>query len=303
MIRSIVRIARLLSLLLLASWCAFPAVGQTTMLAQLDSRLRKGDVQALFDLAPYFDSRNVVEEHLGYHVLPTQESAIAQRLVQENCAFTAQEITLSPAISARAFGDFLNRYRTQIRFSPLAKAFLITPLEQRQATVQIRTISPARKAALENQAQDLFGQEWARRGRVGELVARKDPQALLVIAAALYQARTRFDQYPERASMVYLLQLLTGTDIGTENERHQLSWHLDDDYDPTSQLNLLVYLANTYQQYVWSEPVAAFVLPTRASCPLGRPIICLTCCTVPWTRRRCAPFAQLTLGIRSVYRH
>ena len=42
-----------------------PIVGQDHPIYQLESRLMKGDKSALFDIAPYFDSKQKVIEFLG----------------------------------------------------------------------------------------------------------------------------------------------------------------------------------------------------------------------------------------------
>lgn len=288
-------LARNFIVLLLLISSALTAVGQESSLHQLEARLRRGDQRALFELAPYFDSHKIVVQHLGYHILHVEEASIAQRLVEENCVFTAAEIKLDSATSTRQFLSFLQAHRAQLVFSPLATAFLITPLEQRTAQIQFRAISPTRKKELEAHAQALFSQPWARRGRIDSLVARKDPAALLVIAAELFKVRDRFDDgFIEKESFADLLQLLTGTEMGAEDQQREISWHPEKDFYSTSQLNLLIYLATAYKQYVWSEKEAVFLNPTHqvASSGTERELFELLTSRVDSTALRA--FTQLT---------
>lgn len=276
---------------------AFPAVGQEHPLHQLETRLRRGDQRALFELAPYFDSHKKVVQHLGYHLLQVEEARIAQRLVEENCLFTAAEITLDSATSSRQFLSFLQAHRAQLVFSPLAAAFLITPLEQRTARVQFRAVSPTRKKELEAHAQGLFSQPWARRSKIDSLVARKDPAALLVIAAELFKVRDRFDSgFLEKEAFTDLLQLLTGTEIGAEDQKREISWHPEKDFYADSQLNLLIYLATAYKQYAWSEKEAIFLNPAHlvASSGKERELFELLTSRVDSTALRA--FTQLTIS-------
>lgn len=265
------RLLQNLLFLFLICLITLPAIGQNAPLQKLEARLMRGDTQALFELAPYFDSHKIVEEHLGYHILQVEEASIARRLVDENCLFTDREIKLSPATSAQQFLSFLQANRSQLVFSPLAAAFLVTPLEQRTAKVQFRAISATRKKELETHAQALFGQAWARRSRTDSLVARKDAAALRVIASESYKVRQRFNSGPiSKEPFMELLQLLTGTEIGVEDEKQETSWHPDQDFYPTSQLNLLIYFATAYRQYIWSEKEAMFLHPAEQVANSGK---------------------------------
>ncbi|MGI4866225.1 MAG: hypothetical protein ACRYFZ_20030 [Janthinobacterium lividum] len=285
---------------MLLLWLAvIPAVAQQSVaqqspLQQLGGRLRRGDQQALLELAPYLDSHRVVTEFLGYHVLKVEEASIAKRLLTENCLFTASELNLDSAVSARQFTTFLAANRSRLVFSPLATAFLLTPLEQRTAITHFRVISPARQQELEARAADLFGQPWAQASKVDSLVAHENPAALLVIAAELFKVRERFNEYIAKEEYTDLLQLLTGTEIGTENERHEISWHLDKDFEPASQLNLLIYLTNAYRHYTWNQREHRFVNPAQTVAQPGREKELFDLLSSPIDSTATRAFTQLT---------
>lgn len=282
---------RILTLLWLA---VVPAAAQQSSLQQLGARLRQGDQQALLELAPYLDSHHVVTEFLGYHLLKVEETSIAHRLLTENCLFTKSELNLDSTVSARQLTAFLAANRARLVFSPLATAFLLTPLEHRTATAHFRAISPARRQELEARASDLFSEPWARASRVDSLVARQNPAALLAIAAELFKVRYRFNKYVPKEPYTDLLQLLTGTELGVENERHEISWHLEKDFRPTSQLNLLIYLATAYRQYTWNKHTHQFVNLTQTVAQPGREKELFDLLSSPTDSTAMRAFTQLT---------
>jgi hypothetical protein len=273
---------------------AISVVAQQTPLQQLNIRLRRGDQQALLELAPYLDSHQVVTEFLGYHVLKVEEASIARRLLTENCLFTESEFKLDSTASARQFMAFVAANRSRLVFSPLATAFLLTPLEKRTTRVYFRTISRARQEELEARASDLFGQPWAQASKVDSLVKHQNPAALLLIAAELFKVRERFNEYAPKETYIDLLQLLTHTEIGTENERHEVSWHINKDFYPTSQLNLLIYLATAYRQYTWNQHEHRFVNPTQLVARAGREKELFDLLSSPTDSTAVRAFTQLT---------
>ena len=93
--------------------------GQRHPIYDLEQKLMKGDKSALFDIAKYFDSKNEVTEFLGYHIIHTNESLVAKRIVEENCIFTDSEITIAGNTTSNDFLSFLNAYKDKITFSKL----------------------------------------------------------------------------------------------------------------------------------------------------------------------------------------
>jgi hypothetical protein len=228
----------------------------------LEGRLMHGDKSALFDIAFYFDSKKEVEEMLGYHLMKTTEEAIAKRVVDENCLFTEGEIKITGKTSAKQFSKFLHDNEGKIVFSKLANAFLITPLEQRNAKAEFRKLSQARSEELQSRSKELLSYEWVTRNKIDSLIEKKNPLSLLLIASEIFKERNRFDHYNfDKDEHIDLLHYLTGTEIGTEDETKTISWHPDKDYSPDSQLNLLIYFSKSYAHYSWDEKQHVFINP------------------------------------------
>lgn len=245
-------------------------IEQDHPLYQLESRLMKGDKSALFEIALYFDSKKKVIEFLGYHQLETSESAIARRVVAENSLFTDEEFKITASSTTKQFTDFLNKNNNNIVFSELATSFLITPLDKRTITFEIRALPEARKQELKDRAKALLSPEWVKKSKIDSFVKEKDPFSLLLIASELFKRRSRFNRYYfNKDELTQLLQYFTGTDFGVENEKGILSWHPDKDYYPSSQLNLLIYFSRFYSQYSWNDKDSGFTNPLQVIKPIG----------------------------------
>lgn len=240
-------------------------------LYQLEERLMDGDKSALIEIAPYFDSQKEVIEFLGYHQLHTKESAFAKRIVIENSLFTDEEFRITDTSTSKQFLNFLDKYNDKIVFSDLATSFLITPLEQRPVNFEIRAVSEKSMQELHNNVKDFLYTEWVWDNNIDVLIKQKDPTSLLIIASELFKIRSRFDRYYfYEEEFIHLLQYLTGTDIGVENEKGLISWHIDEDYYPESKLNLLIYFSHFYTKYSWDEKRSIFVRPDHKIRPLER---------------------------------
>jgi hypothetical protein len=226
---------------------------------EFEKKLRLGDKSALFELVPYFDSNKEIIECLGYHIINTNESQVARRIVNENSVFTENELIISKNTTSKQFSDFLIQNKNKIVFSELAQAFLLTPIEKRVVTFEIREISAAKKTELKNNAASLKNLEWVKTNNIDSLIQLKDPEALLLIASELFKKRYRFNNgYHMKEEFTNLLQLLTGTEIAVKNEKKELTWHIDKEFYHDASLNLLIYFATNYQQYKWDESLSIF---------------------------------------------
>lgn len=272
------RTVRTLTILLLFWLTAKPTiaqnlsiVGQNHPIYQLESRLMKGDKSALFDIAPYFDSKQKVIEFLGYHRLETFESKIAKRVVSENSLFTNEEFSITDSSTTKQFTDFLNQNKDKIIFSKLATSFLITPLDKRTVSFEIRAVSETRKQELQDSVKALLNLVWVKENKIDSLIEHRNPICLLIIASELFKIRSRFNRYYfYEEEFINLLQYLTGTEIGVKNEKGIISWHIDKDYYPESKLNLLIYFSKYYSQYSWNEKKSIFVNPNQEIKPVGK---------------------------------
>ena len=248
-----------------------PIVGNDHPIYQLESRLMDGNKSALFEIAPYFDSNKRVIEFLGYHRLETVESQIAKRVVAENSLFTKEEFIITDSSTTKQFTEFLNQNKDKIVFSELATSFLITPIDKRTVAFEIRAVSEAKNQELQDSAKALLNADWVRENMIDSLVNKQNPISLLLIASELFKIRSRFNRYYfYEEEFTNLLQYLTGTEIGVENEKKEISWHIDKDYYPESKLNLLIYFSKYYSQYKWDESQAFFLNPNHEIKAIGK---------------------------------
>jgi len=269
--RNFMTTMRTLTILFLFWLTATKVVGQDNPIYQLENRLIKGDKTALFEIAYYFDSNKKVVESLGYHRIETTEARIAKRVIGENCLFTDSEIRITDSTSTKHFTDFLNINKDKVVFSKLATAFLITPLDKRQINFEIRGLSTTRKEELQDSSKKLLSPDWVKESKIDSLIERKNPLALLTIASELFKVRTRWNRYYfNEEEFIDLLQFLTGIEIGVENEKQEMSWHIDKDYYPKSKLNLLVYFSKFYSQYSWDDKQSVFLNPNSIIKPIGK---------------------------------
>lgn len=248
-----------------------PIVGKDHPIYQLESRLMNGDKSALFEIAPYFDSEKKVIEFLGYHRLETVESEIAKKVVAENTLFTKSEFIITDSSTTEQFGIFLNQNKDRIFYSKLATSFLITPLDKRSVTVEIREVSDYKKQELQDSARALFSPDWVMENKIDSLIQQRNPLSLLLIASELYKIRSRFNRYYfYEEEFTNLLLYLTGNEIGVKNEKNEISWHIDKDYSPESKLNLLIYFSKYYSQYNWDSKKSVFIKKNQVVQPIGK---------------------------------
>ncbi|AXY73959.1 hypothetical protein D3H65_08170 [Paraflavitalea soli] len=265
---------RLLIILSLLCLALRPANAQTKhRIYKLEERIMKGDKEALFDIAPFFDNKEHIIEYLGYHVLNPTLSSIAKRIVKENCLFTDLELVITDSTSWKAFSDFLEANRGQIVYSPLTAAFVITVPEKRTARFAIRKLTSFRQKELADRSLALQSFPWIREQHIDSFLVRKDPYALVLIASELFRGRHRFNRYQDNEiEYLDLLSLLTGNEVGVEDEKKMISWHIDQDFYPDSKLNLLIYYLHHYKDYSWNEDLGMFINPHQIAQSPGKEI-------------------------------
>lgn len=228
----------------------------------IEEKLMQGDKNALTEIAQYFDSDKQLIEYLGYHRIETNEKHVAKRIVEENCLFTESEILIDNNTSKSEFLNFLNKKLNEITFSNLADAFLITPLENRPVNVEFRGVTENKAEDLQKIKLELLNKEWVKNANIENVIQNKDPKCLLTISSELFKIRYRFNvhHYNEN-EYIDLLTLLTNFEIGVENEKKEISWHIDKDFYPESSLNLLIYFSTNYKDFKWDEQKGFFVNP------------------------------------------
>jgi len=225
----------------------------------LDWQLRKGDFTALNEVAEYFDSKIELTEYLGYHIINTNESEVAKRLVRENSIFLDSEIRIDSTTSSNDFKNFLLKNKKKITFSNLADAFLITPFVKRKTDFEIIELTDFKWSSLNASRNELLNLDWVKENGIDSLVYARNPYALLKISSILLKKRYRFDEYNySQENIINLLQILTKSQIAVPNESGELSYHLDKDFYEESKVNLLIFFANNYKKYKWNESIKAF---------------------------------------------
>ena len=222
--------------------------------------LERGDKQALFRIAQYLDSNRVMTEFLGYHILHTQQKQTARRLIEENCIFLNTEFVVDTGTKAKEFLSFLMTNINNISFSYDAAAYLITPLDKRDVKYEIRELTPNKREELKKDATQILNNEIVKHNNIDQLTRDKNPAALFNIASLLYANRNRFNTYQFNTSdYINLIELLTGTEIGIEDEHHKISYHIERDFEPDSRLNLLIFFARNFSSYKWDNRLGIFI--------------------------------------------
>jgi hypothetical protein len=242
--------------------------------SKLDSigkALRNGNKTALLAIAPYLDDTSQVTRFLGYHILKPRQKDVARDLITENVSFLQSEIKLNTKTSTSDWLKFTDANFDKIAFDTDAGVFVLTPITERMVPYEIRELSPTRKEELKRSAEKLLNLPWLRGNNTDLIIGNKDPYALYKIAAEFYRTKNRFNIYQfNEAEYIDLLQLLTGTDIGVEDESHKITHHIDKDFQPDSRLNLLIYFARNYSGYHWDENVGVFVNPALTPVALDK---------------------------------
>jgi hypothetical protein len=253
------KILLLITIILISGLTNNNSFGQKNPIYGLEQKLMKGDQSALFDIAKYFDSKTELTEFLGYHIIQTNESQVSKRITEENCIFTDSEIIISNNTTTNDFLTFLNANKSKITFSRMADAFIITPLEERTSKVEFREIPENKKNDLHAKYAELLTKEWVKKAKIDSLIRKRNSKALLGIASELYKIRYRFNNYhPNENEYIELLQILMGNEIAVENERKELTWHIDKAFYPEASLNLLIYFAGHYSRFKWDEQSSTF---------------------------------------------
>lgn len=246
------------NLLILLIFISANIFAQNERFEFLDYQLRNGDFNALNEVAEYFDSKTELNEYLGYHILKSNESNLAKRLVRENSLFLDSEIIIDSTTSSSDFKSFLKDNKKNVTFSNLANAFLITPFDKRKTDFEIIEITDFKWNSLKVKRTELLNLDWVRKNGIDSLVNSRNPLALLKTASILLKNRYRFDEYYDNEDVISLIQLLTKSQIAVPNESGELSYHLDKDFYEQSKINLVIFFANNYKKYQWDDSINAF---------------------------------------------
>ncbi|WP_096356419.1 hypothetical protein [Mucilaginibacter gotjawali] len=138
---------------------------------------------------------------------------------------------------------------------------------------------------------------WVKKNNIDQLISSKNSYALFKIAAELFKDRNRFDNYQSDAkNYIDLLDLLTGTETGVDNEYQKITFHIDKDYDPVSKLNLLIYFAKNYPFYKWNEKAGRFYASNIKVEPIEKERVCFQLLSSKVDSVALNAFLKLTTG-------
>jgi hypothetical protein len=178
---------------------------------KIDQKLKLGDKNAFFEIAPYFDSKKELTERFAYnHISATTEAEVARRIVKVNSIFTNEEIHINDSISSHDFLDFLNANLEKITYSEYAGAFLIAPLELRPVKIMFREITEKKKQTLKQEYQTILNS--LKNAKIESLIRQKDSKVLFIIASELYKERdwlNTISRYNTNANTFEYIKLFT----------------------------------------------------------------------------------------------
>lgn len=227
---------------------------------KLDSLLRVGNKQALFETADYLDDQTEITEFLGHHVLHSTAGYIAQRLIEENTLFTQNEFVADTNTTKKLFTDFLDKNHTKIYFDTLTKAFIITPFKDRKVDFKLVTLTNSKYTALQNETQQLLHEPIFYEKGIDTLLQQKNPLALLKLSALLLEKRYHFNDYfYKEEAIVNLLRLATKQNLVVKNQYDEWDYFIEKDFYSTTKINQYIFFANHYQDYQWDYNARAFV--------------------------------------------
>ena len=226
----------------------------------LESKIRQGDENALRELASYLDSSRVILDPLGYHQTKYAERSIALRMLRENTLFLSSEISFDKTLTRAAFINFLDTHQPRIIFDDTSEEFLITRLGERNTLYELRTIKPERIKFLDSIRPGWTYPYLGLTSLIDELIARKDPRALLHIATGWYYTRARYNEYMFKdEEFLGLMQVLTHEEIAVPDKDNNLSYIYNYTVDGIEKLNQLIYWVNHYNDYQWDDEKGYFV--------------------------------------------
>jgi len=232
-------------------------------LYEIDKKLKSGDKNAFFEIAPYFDSQKELTERFAYnHISATTEAQVARRIVEVNSIFTNEEVRLNDSISSQVFLNFINANLEKITYSEYAGAFLITPLESRTVKIMFRNITDKKKSTLKKENKAIL--KSLDNTEIKTLTNQRNPKVLLIVASELYKERnwlntiSRYNENSKCIQYIKLLQILTDCEIAVEGYYSKMTWHIEEDFSHIAALNLLCYFSANYTKFVWNEKKRAF---------------------------------------------
>ena len=222
---------------------------------KLNERLKKGDKNAIYELATYFDSEKILAEFLGHHYLETKEKQLAQRAIEENFIFPETGIDIEKISSSKEYSNFFNSNKSTIKYDYDLQSFYLTPINDRPEFVQFRDLPRGKIEDLIKKNTESLKNNAEINKDFEVLMIQNNPECLLKICQTLYRNRDRFN-YNNRDKDYYynLLKILIQKDIGPTGRNNQISWDAHEyNFDDNALLNLLIYFSKNHKNFKWDN--------------------------------------------------
>lgn len=232
----------------------------------LEEELSKGDKKALFEIGEYFDNQSQIKIYRHEQPAVVSISSFAKDIVNEYCMFLPTEIVISDSTSKKEFLHFLNINEKIITFSELSNTFIITPFDKRKVDFEVLAIADSKRIDLENKKEKLLSSYQLKENGIDTLINEHNPKALLSIASSIVKGRN-YGGFEEK---IELIQYLTHTYIAVPNRKGDLCYQLENDYSIESKINLLIFFAKHYKQYVWDKERLIFTNPQLKAIPTSK---------------------------------
>lgn len=224
-------------------------------------RLHHGDKSVFLEVYSYLNSDKIVPEFASFNGLGegvgenATEKHVTNYALYRNCLFTKDELDMTGDITPEAYSCFVKKYYDKIYYSNLAEAFLISPLENRTASLQFRSITNQRNKAINDNRNFLINYSCEVNKEILDLINIHDPKCLLLITSEFYKATKTFRYNEENLSD--LLTLLTKTEIGVVTPQYT-NWHIEKGSYYNEPLTQLIYFSKNYSSYSWNNNTGIF---------------------------------------------
>lgn len=232
-------------------------------LYKIDQKLKSGDKNAFYEIAPYFDSKKeLIERYAWNHISAITEADVAKRIIDVNSVFTKDELSMYDSISSQIFLNFLDANSDKITYSEYAGAFFITPLESRNTKILFREMTDKKRIAIKKEKKTIL--KILDNKEITSLLNQENSKVLLIISSELYKGRnwlnslSRYNDNTKVIEYLTLLQILTNFEIAVEDYSGKMTWHIGEEFHHTAALNLLCYFSANYKKFEWNKEKKIF---------------------------------------------
>ncbi len=250
--------AILLPLLFLLLICKGQEKDVLKQLYQLETKVIKGDKDALIRMAGYLDDSTQVIEMLGYHVLRPSVKSIALRIIEENLLLLPGEFQITEKQKAKEVIHLLSDPKLQ--YDELTGCYLMTPLQQWRTDYELNELGFMDQQRIDTTIGINSYSFWYYANQIDGFLAQKRPEALLWIAASWFHNRPRYNRYDfNNAPYLDLIRKLIRADLEVPDKDGTLTpLKTDGIVEDAERLNFLIYWTTHYIDYRWNDAEGYF---------------------------------------------